>query len=110
MQTIDELLVATVTPVVPEVQADRYTGDAPEYCTFNYTEDADAIGDDGSGETVYYIQLHYLLPLGRDGYATRRRLRDAVVAAGFTRPTVTNASDDTDQHWVLEFEGVAADG
>ena len=42
----------------------------------------------------------------------RRQLRAALLAADFTPPSITNATDDLSQHYVYEFEDVGglADG
>ena len=44
--------------------------------------------------------------------AIRRQLRGALLAADFTPPSITNATDEISQHYVYEFEDVGglADG
>ena len=37
---------------------------------------------------------------------TRRQLRQALLDAGFTPPSITNATDEICQHYVFEFEDV----
>lgn len=114
--TINERIIQAVTPVVPVCVPDRYDPNQGEasatYCTFNYTEIPDSFGDDAPEDIRYLIQLHFHAPLdaasgaSNNTMAVRKALRQAVFAAGFTYPTVQNASDDSGQHYVLEFEGL----
>ena len=103
---IDEQIVAAVTPVVAECVPDHYTGDALEYCTYNFDELPVAHGDNQPHAIRYLVQLHWYLPLGRRPLTTKRALRRAILAAGFTYPSVENASDELGQHFVFEFEAV----
>lgn len=111
--SIEERILQTVKPIVPEVRPDLYTGDSTEYCTYNLDELPEGHGDDRPRAVRCLVQVHYFLPLGRSPMKTRRALARALLGAGFTYPTVTNASDSDSQHWVLEcewVEGLALDG
>lgn len=109
--TINEAFRAAVEPVVAVCVPDAYDGEAEEYCTFNYTEVPEDFGDDVPDVIRYAVQLHYICPVGRNSIATRRRLRQAILAADFTAPTVENASDADGQHYVFEFDALGgADG
>ena len=109
--TINEAFRAAVEPVVAVCVPDAYDGEAEEYCTFNYTEVPEDFGDDVPDGIRYAVQLHYICPVGRNSIATRRRLRQAILAADFTAPTVENASDADGQHYVFEFDALGgADG
>lgn len=106
---IDERIRAAVLPVVPICEPGFYDGEATTYCTFNMNEIPTAHGDDAPKLIRYLIQLHFFAPGGRrppTTRETRRALCRAVLAAGFTYPEVTNASEKEWQHYVLEFEGV----
>ena len=53
------------------------------------------------------MQVHYLAPLKVNTIATRRALWQALAAVDeFTAPDIENASDQTGQHYVFEFETV----
>lgn len=109
MANINERIKEAVTPIVPECAADFYEGDAAEYCTFNYEEIPEGHGDNQPHAIRYLIQLHYYLPLRpvkKSPMRTKRELARAILAAGFTYPEITNASDGKDQHYVFEFEGL----
>ena len=102
--SINSTIRAAVTPIVPECVPDRYTGTETEYCTFNYSEIPDAFGDESPHAIRYLVQLHYFLPAGANPYAKKKQLKNALLSAGFTYPSVTNASDADGQHYVLEAE------
>lgn len=107
--TINEQIKAAVEPVVAVCVPDKYGGEAMEYCTFNYVEIPEEFGDDAPELIRYAVQLHYFCPAGHDSVKTRQDLRKAILAADFTAPEITNAGDETGQHYVLEFDGFGGD-
>lgn len=110
--SLNAALVAAAEPIVPTVRPDSYMpapGEAPgEYCTYNRAEYPRLHAGGAPRRMVYLYQLHYYLPLGRNPEGTLKRLKLAVLRAGFTYPTAEDASDGEEQHWVLEFEGSEA--
>lgn len=104
-----ERIVNAVTPVVPVCVPVEYGGEAQEYCTFDVTDVPEAEGDNAPTQMRHMVQLHYFLPLDRSPISTKRALCRAVLAAGFTYPEETNASDGDGHHYVLEFEDVDGD-
>ena len=102
--SLNTVIRAAITPIVTECVPDQYGGTATEYCTFNYSEIPDAFGDESPGAIRYLVQLHYFLPTGTNPYAKKKQLKNALLSAGFTYPSVTNASDADGQHYVLEAE------
>ena len=106
---LDERIRAAVLPVVPVCEPDFYEGDAEIYCTFNVNEMPTSFGDDAPRHMRCFVQLHLFAPGWPKPPSTRslrRELCRAVLAAGFTYPEVTDASEKETQHYVLEFEGV----
>ena len=113
--SINEQIIQAVTPVVLTCVPEPYQpneGDAVStYCTFTYTEMPDNFGDDQPEVIRYLIRLSYYAPLiGADGesnntLSTRKALRRAIFAAGFTYPSVENLTDDVSQRFDFEFEG-----
>lgn len=101
--TVNEKIIETVAPIVPECVPDVYTGESEEYCTFQVSEFPAGFGDNTAQALRCSIMLHYFAPLGQNTVATRTALRRAIAAA-FTAPIVTPASDDLSQHYVYEFE------
>lgn len=106
---IDERIREAVLPIVPICEPDFYEGGEQTYCTFNMTQLPTAHADDRPRAVRYLIQLHLFAPGGPKRPSmrqTRWELCRAVLAAGFTYPSVTNASERQFQHYVLEFEGI----
>lgn len=106
---VSERLRAAVLSVVAVCVPDFYDGDEAVYCTYNITENPEGFGDNTPHLIRHMAQLHLFLPLKQDSRATRRGLCRSLAAAGFTYPSVTNASDADGQHYVFEFEDVDGD-
>ena len=110
--TLNERIIAVVTPIVPVCVPDLLVtkaGETPpeEYCTFNFPLEPEAIADDAAQLQRALVQLHYLAPLKANTVATRRALWQALAAVeDFTAPDITNATDHTGQHYVFEFDAV----
>ena len=110
--TLNEKIIAVVSPIVPVCVPDILATEAGEtpperYCTFNYTELPDGIGDNCAALTRALVQVHYFAPLKASTLTVRRALRDAIAAVDdFTLPSIENATDETGQHYVLEFDAV----
>ena len=110
--TLNERIIAVVTPIVPVCVPDLLVteaGETPpeEYCTFNYNELADALGDNRAHAMRALVQLHYLAPLKANTVATRSALWAALAAAeDFSPALIENATDRTGQHYVFEFDAV----
>jgi hypothetical protein len=102
--SLNTVIRAAITPIVPECVPDQYTGTATEYCTFNYSEIPDSFGDESPEAIRYLVQLHYFLPTGTNPHAKKKQLKNALLSAGFTYPSVTNASDSDGQHIIFETE------
>lgn len=112
--TLNEKIIAVVSPVVPVCVPDLLVTEAgktpPErYCTFNYTELPDGIGDNAAHLTRALVLVHFFAPLKASTLAVRHALRDAIaVVDDFTLPSIENATDETGQHYVLEFDAVGS--
>lgn len=110
--TLNERIIAVVTPIVPVCVPDLLVteaGETPpeEYCTFNYSEMPEGIGDNAAHLTRALVQIHYFAPLRESTIKRRHALRAAIAAVdNFTLPSIENATDETGQHYVLEFDAV----
>lgn len=110
--TLNEKIIDVVTPIVPVCVPDLLVTEAGEtpperYCTFTYTELPDGLGDNWAALTRALVQVHYFAPLKASTLAVRHALRDAIAAVDdFTLPSIENATDETGQHYVLEFDAV----
>lgn len=103
---VNEKIVRALQPLGLPVTADFYGGGASEYITFNYSDGAVLNGDDGPVEDVAEVQIHYFLPMGKDYLDTKRKIRAALMDAGFTYPdaTVLTEPDGKIRHIVFECE------
>ena len=110
--TLNEKIIAAVTPIVAVCVPDLLVtkpGEMPpeEYCTFNFPLEPEAIADDTAQLQRALVQLHYFAPLGVSTVSVRRRLWAAIAAAeDFSPALIENATDQTGQHYVYEFEAV----
>lgn len=110
--TLNGRIIAVVTPIVATCVPDlliTQAGKTPpeEYCTFNFPLEPEAIADDAAHLQRALVQLHYFAPLRSSTVSTRRRLWSALAAEEIFSPaSIENASDQTGQHYVYEFEAV----
>lgn len=110
--TLNERIIAAVSPIVPVCVPDLYETEAGEeaagrWCTFNYDELPMGFGDDAAHTSRALVQVHYFAPRKAATLAIRRALCDALAAVEeFTAPSIENATDEDGQHYVLEFEAV----
>lgn len=100
---VNETLKTMFSDLLP-VAADTYKGKATEYIVFNYTAVPEDFGDDDAQHWRYLTQVHLYAPHEKNSLAYRREITRRLVAGGFTRPTITPASDETGQHYVFECE------
>lgn len=102
--SVNEAILAAVTPTVPEIASGQYPGESDTYCTFNYTEHPSKFGDDDPDAALFDVQVHLFLPHNRNSLALRRGIRNGLIAQDFTHPTIYNMSDNEGQHFVFECE------
>lgn len=102
---INQILKSALDPIAP-AEADTYEGKKGVYIAFNYGTVPTNYGDDEPEHERVSIQVHLHAPLGFDITAKRRAIPKAIVSAGFTWPSYTNASDKDGQHHVFECETV----
>lgn len=102
--TVNEEIIRAATRVVSVCVPGVYDGEAEEYCTFNVSQIPDAFGDDAPDVMRSLVQLHYHCPWSMDSLAARQSLWGSILEEDFTAPEVTEASDETGQHFVFEFE------
>lgn len=104
--TIDSRINTAVKTVVAECRPNVYDGSSLEYAVYNYTQ-IPAINADGRPHAMrYLIQVNVYLPHGKNPNQIKKTLANALLTAGFTYPTITNASDSNGQHYAFEFEGM----
>lgn len=109
MASINERIRAAVTPFVLECVPHVYEGNGDTYAVFEYRETPiDFIDNEPMGWKAE-ITLYLILPLEKNSLQLRGDLSRAILAAGFTAPTVEDAGDGTEQCWQFQFEGELED-
>lgn len=106
--SVNEILRNAVHPIVPVCEPVSYDGEETEYCTFVIDDDPDVFAEGMPSVIRSLVILNWYLPAGVNPLAKKKRLCRALASAGFTYPSVTNASDEGGQHFVFECE--RADG
>ena len=102
--SIDATIRNAITPIVPIVKPNIYTGSETEYIVFNYSELPTLHADNHPNAMRYLVQVHWFCPGNVNPSAKKKRIRQALHGAGFTYPSTTNASDGEGQHFVFETE------
>jgi len=102
--SINSIIKTTLAPVTSEIEPDVYSGTADEYITFNYFTTGYNFADNAPQHERYNVQVHYFCPLTKNSLAIRKQIKQFLFAAGFTWPSVTDATDGDGQHWVFECE------
>ena len=86
--------------VFPQV----YTGGLLKYIVWNYNQIPQVYADSVPRAARYLVQVHYYLPFKENPQTAILALSRALFEKDFTWPTVTDATDNEGQHWVLECE------
>lgn len=107
--SVNRTIKCAIEPIVPVCVPDIYTGNATEYCTFNYTELPANFGDNKPNAIRYLVQVHWLSPSGVNPATKKKKIKNALYDADFTYPVVVNATDADGQHYVFECEYVDGD-
>lgn len=110
MASINERIRTAVTPIVPDCEPHKYEGDSDTYVIFEYIVTPTFFLDNEPMGWKASVTLLLVLPLEKNSLQLRSNLCSAIMAAGFTAPTVEDAGDGTEQCWQLQFEGELEDG
>lgn len=101
--TVNQALREAILPLVPVCEPDDYGGDATEYCTFAYDDQPTFYADGVPFWVEKSVELNWYLPNGIDPISKKKQICNAIVAAGFSFPVISNLSDDASQHYLYEF-------
>ena len=106
-KNVDDALMDALSPLFPGcVFPHVYTGDALEYVVTNYTAFPRVDGEDTPGAQLALVYVHYYLPHKVNPNAKKLAISAALAAAGFTWPSIEDASDQDGQHWTFECQYV----
>ena len=102
--SIESRIRLALEPFEYKVYPDTYNGKDETYFVFNYN----TIPDDFGGNQPWYdralIQVHLFCPHELNTVQLRKEIKLALLGAGFTYPSMINASEENAQHWVFECE------
>lgn len=102
---MSEKLQAACESVLPDaVFPQVYTGRLLKYIVWNYNQIPQVYAESAPHAARYLVQVHYYLPFKENPQAAILALSRALFEKDFTWPTVTDATDNEGQHWVLECE------
>lgn len=102
---MSEKLQTALNTVLPDaVYPIVNTGGGTEYFVWNYSVIPTLWAESRPNAARYLVQAHYYCPHRKNPQTTILAAERALVDAGFTWPSLTDASDEDGQHWVLECE------
>ncbi len=99
--SIDEIIVTMFSDLAP-VMADVYTGDEFVYITFNYSEIPTFAANDLPMSVIANTQIHLFAPINQNIFDMRKEIKKRLANSDFTYPTVENATNEDNQHYVFE--------
>lgn len=111
--SVDEKIVGALATFGYDVANNVSYSKNKTYFAFNYTVIPSDFADDAPQHERYLVQVHFFCPLNVNITSFKKSARKALCAAGFTWPSITDASDENGRHIVFECEiaeGVNADG
>ena len=98
-------IINALKPFGYPCKPDCYNGDAKKYFTFNPADErGEDFGDNEPGCILVNMQIHFFLPLGENHITEKKKIREALFAAGFTYPVVTELieTENNVRHIVYE--------
>ena len=104
---VNALIKAALDPFGDPVEYGAYVGAAETYYVFNGSTLGSDYGDDEPGHERHLVQVHFFCPLKVDALIRQKRTKQALFAAGFTWPSMIDATDTESRHYVFECEYVA---
>lgn len=111
--SVDSKIVSAIDPFDYDVDNAVSFTKNKTYFAFNYTVIPADFADDAPCHERYLVQVHFFCPLNVNITGLKKSVRQRLYAAGFTWPSITDASDENSRHIVFECEiaeGVDTDG
>ena len=99
--SIDATIKNAITPIVPIVKPNIYTGSETEYIVFNYSEYPLEFADNAPHTVGYSVQVHLFMPLKANPNTMKNSIQDALFTAGFSYPSIQDVTDEEGQHYVF---------
>ncbi len=106
--SIESRIKGALAPLGYKTYPGNYDGADEVYFVFNHNTFGDDYGNNRPQHERALIQVHLFCPHDFNGVQTRKSVKLALLGAGFTYPSLTDAGDKDGQHWVFEFETAEA--
>lgn len=100
--SIDAKIKTALGGICGEPYSQVYMGDEEEYIVFNHSEYPLVAANNVTRIVGYSIQVHLFMPLNANPNTKKAGIRNAIIAAGFSYPTVLDMSDGDGRHFVFE--------
>ena len=110
MTSVDDALQAALQPLGLPVFPVLYTGDEKEYIVTNHTDLPQVFAERMPAAARHLVTVRYFLPWKHNPNPMILQISRALSDAGFTWPSVTEASDNEGQCYALECEYANAGG
>ncbi len=109
--SVEARIVAALSPFGDPVEKSLLYAAANKrphrYYTFVVQSLGDAYGDDEPGCERWLVQVHLFAPLAENCIRRAAQTKKALFEAGFTWPSMVDATDQDGQHYVFECETAA---
>lgn len=109
--SVEARIVAALSPFGDPVEKSLLYAAANKrprrYYTFIVQSFGDAYGDDEPGCERWLAQVHLFAPLAENCILRAAQTKKALFEAGFTWPSMVDATDQDGQHYVFECETAA---
>ena len=106
--TINDKIMQSLDFLGFPVYPNAYPGEEDIYIVFNVNTSPDYFGDNEPGYDINFVQIHFFCPHTFNSIYTRKQIKKALQAAGFTYAFEVDASEQEGQHIVFECECVEA--
>ena len=101
---IDSTIISALSDFGVPIQPNGYTGTDLEYISYVYSEIGALFADSKPHAIRYVLDVHWYLPHGKDPERGKDSIRNLLLAAGSTWPSIINATDEEGQHYVFTCE------
>ena len=103
--TVNQKIKKALGPFGYPVKPDQYTGSEKRWITFNEADNRAVMHGNNRplGDRVA-MQIHFFLPLTENYLTERRKIRQALLDAGFTYPVITMLTEDDTGYRHIIFE------
>jgi len=100
--SVDSVIRSSLASLSEVVVPNKYDGELKNYIVYNYTSIPDVFAESEPDVMHYYCQVHWFLPHKENPNAKKKQICQALHGAGFTYPSITNASESSCQHYIFE--------